>query len=137
MLTKVELKALANQRLAEAKVLLVAGLWSGAYYLSGYAVELALKAVLAGRFVADAIPDKKLVNDIYTHNLADLVRHAGLEPALNKRKADLPFAANWEVAKAWKEDARYQDWTEGQAKNMIDALADPTSGVLTWIQANW
>jgi len=96
---------MAEQRLEEARALLAAGLWSGAYYLSGYAVELAVKSVLAGQFAAEAIPDKKFVNDIYTQNLADLVRFAGLEPSLKEgRQSDLQFAANWETAKNWKED---------------------------------
>jgi HEPN domain-containing protein len=129
---------MAERRLEEARLLVSAGFWSGGYYLAGYAAELGLKSVLAGLFSADAIPDRKLVNDIYTHNIVDLVRYAGLELSLNeKRKSDLRFAANWEVVRFWKEDSRYQEWTEAQARSMIEGLGDPTSGVLAWIRANW
>ena len=38
------LKRLSWARLREAQVLLNHGYWSGAYYLSGYAVEFGLKA---------------------------------------------------------------------------------------------
>src|SRR6185436_11049822 len=61
-------RRLAEERLAEATELLKTRHWSGAYYLAGYAAELALKAVIAGQFVAGAIPDKRLVNAVYTHN---------------------------------------------------------------------
>jgi HEPN domain-containing protein len=138
VLRKDDLRAMAERRLGEAAALLAAGYWSGAYYLSGYVVELSLKSVIAGTFVASAIPDRKFVNDVYTHNLADLVKHAGLEPALKaSSQSDLQFAAYWEVAKTWREDSRYRDWTEAEARTMVEAIADRTSGVLTWIRANW
>lgn len=41
---KAEFQQMAEECLAEASVLLSAGKWSGAYYLAGYTVELALKA---------------------------------------------------------------------------------------------
>lgn len=44
--TRVEFQRLAEARLVEAKALLDVGKWDGAYYLAGYAVELALKACI-------------------------------------------------------------------------------------------
>jgi HEPN domain-containing protein len=43
-------RQLAEQRLAEAELLLANGFWSGAYYLAGYALECALKAKIASSF---------------------------------------------------------------------------------------
>jgi hypothetical protein len=40
---KDELRQLAQDRILDAKALLAARRWSGAYYLAGYAVECALK----------------------------------------------------------------------------------------------
>lgn len=68
---------LAEERLAEATLLLAQGYPSGAYYLAGYAVECALKASIATRFKADEIPDKSLVNSVYTHKLIELLRLSG------------------------------------------------------------
>jgi hypothetical protein len=51
------LQDLALARLAEAGHLLAGGFSGGAYYLAGYAVECALKALIAGRFSAAAIPE--------------------------------------------------------------------------------
>jgi hypothetical protein len=55
------LQRLAKERVAEAKILLAARKWSGAYYLVGYAVEFALKACIAKRVKAEDFPDKDLV----------------------------------------------------------------------------
>src|SRR5882762_8203261 len=65
---------LAESRLAEARLLLANGLPSGAYYLAGYAIECALKAIIAADFRATEIPDPKYVRDIYTHDLSALFR---------------------------------------------------------------
>ncbi|HYP09337.1 MAG TPA: hypothetical protein VER03_24140 [Bryobacteraceae bacterium] len=43
-MTRQDLQELAEMRLADAEALLVAGRYSGAYYLAGYAVECAIKA---------------------------------------------------------------------------------------------
>ena len=42
--TRADFQQLADLRLKEAKALLDVGMWDGAYYLAGYAVEVALKA---------------------------------------------------------------------------------------------
>ena len=70
---------LAELRLAEAKLLARSGHPSGAYYLAGYAIECALKAHIAAQFKENQIPNKKFVDKIYTHNLRDLIKLAGLE----------------------------------------------------------
>ena len=59
-MTRAEFQRLAEQRLVEAKVLLDEGHWDGAYYLAGYAVELALKACVIKMLLAtDAFPERK------------------------------------------------------------------------------
>ncbi len=55
--TRAEFQQLAEARLEEAKTPLDAGKWDGAYYLAGYAVELALKASIIKKLMAtDAFP---------------------------------------------------------------------------------
>jgi HEPN domain-containing protein len=63
------LQELAQLRLNEAKLLFRGKQWAGAYYIAGYAIECALKARLAGQFRQNEIPDRNLVNRIYTHDL--------------------------------------------------------------------
>jgi HEPN domain-containing protein len=139
MLTRQHLHELAEFRLIEATTLLDRGHASGAYYLAGYAAELGLKAIIAGKFRGGEIPDKGFVNSIYTHNLAVLVDRAGLKADLeNRQRQDPRFATNWEIVKDWNEDSRYEIIPENDARELIEALAaDPTSGVFPWIRAHW
>lgn len=67
-LTRELCQDLSEVRLREARNLLDSGLGSGAYYIAGYAVELALKAVISRAFLSEAIPPYKFVQDIRSHN---------------------------------------------------------------------
>src|SRR2546421_11980166 len=79
-----KLQNLAKERLKDAKALLGRKRWSGAYYLSGYAIECGLKACLlrhlgeSGAVFGDQNYVKKL-NECWTHDLVKLVSLAGLE----------------------------------------------------------
>jgi HEPN domain-containing protein len=131
---------LALLRLDEAKGLLRNNQPSGAYYLAGYTIECALKAIIAKQFRADEIPDKTLVNRIYTHDLSDLLRLAGLESELDvARRGDSELDRRWSNAKNWSEQARYATWTDEQAKAIIDAIDGDgkTGGLFQWLSARW
>ena len=52
------------------------GLFDGAYYLAGYAVECALKACIAKGTLRGEFPDKKRVDSSYSHNLRELFKVA-------------------------------------------------------------
>lgn len=70
------------------------------HYLCGYAVECALKSCIAKRTKVHDFPDKRIVNDSYTHNLNQLVRVAGLQPALDlEMRRDADFGVNWAIVK--------------------------------------
>jgi HEPN domain-containing protein len=58
-MNRTEFQSLAEVRIREAKALLDAGLWDGAYYLAGYAVECALKACIAKRTRAEDFPPRE------------------------------------------------------------------------------
>lgn len=134
------LRQLAELRLNEAKLLANQGQYSGAYYVAGYAVECALKAIIAAQFRAHEIPDKNLVNKVYTHDLADLLRLAGLEAELDTvRQNDSALDRRWSIAKNWTEQARYSLWTKDQAEAIIDAIAGDgtTGGIFQWLSARW
>jgi len=137
-LTRTQLRELAEIRALDAEALLNAKQWSGVYYLAGYAVECGLKACIAKLTNQDDFPDKKLAQDCFTHNVEDLVRLAGLTYQLKASGTANPtFAAYWLVAKDWNEQARYQQWTEPQARELFAAVTDPTNGVLSWIKNRW
>lgn len=137
-MNRTDLQLLAEDRILDAQALLDAGRWSGAYYLAGYAVECALKARIAGLFRKHDFPDKDQVFRSHTHKILPLVEAAGLKTQQESdAKANPLLARNWTIAKDWIERARYQRWTEAEARRLFTAVTDPASGVLTWIRARW
>ncbi len=134
------MRQLADDRVSDASVLLDAGRWSGAYYLSGYAVECALKACIARQTNLHDFPDKILAEKAYTHDLIWLLDLAGLRLPLQQATtlaANSNLGINWQHVKDWSERARYQQKTEAQARRLYQAVIDPTNGVPQWIKSHW
>ena len=114
------------------------GNYSGAYYLCGYAVECALKSCISKKINQSEIPDKKFINDCYTHNLKDLVKLAGLENARNVlERNDANFAASWAITKDWNETGRYNIFTQIQAQELYNSITSRRGGILSWIRLYW
>jgi HEPN domain len=139
IVTKAEFQELAELRLAEAKVLLDQGQWDGAYYLAGYAVELALKACIIKTLLAtDAFPAKDFSKDCYTHAVERLVVLAKLDGARKTATAaDPDLSTNWGLAKDWSEEKRYHRIEKTDAEALYTAIADDVHGVLPWIKTQW
>ena len=135
-----EFQTLAEVRIREAKALLDAQLWDGAYYLAGYAVECALKACVLARVERTGIifEDRKFSDKCWTHDLGDLLKYAGLEMTHEADTATHPqFGLFWSVAIEWNETSRYRRTSQSDAENLYVAIADPTDGVLRWIRQRW
>lgn len=138
MLNKNDIQRLAQLRLDDAIYLYRRERASSAYYLAGYAVELAIKACAAKLFQPNSIPDKNLVATLYTHNLDQLMSASGLQPALKEAtKHDSLLAANWGVVSKWNEASRYKFWDTVSAASLISAIKDPDHGVFTWVKGHW
>ncbi len=137
--TKAEFQQIAEHRLEEAKVLLDQGRWNGAYYLAGYAVELALKACIIKMLLTrDAFPKREFSSNCYTHSIEKLSSMADLESArIAATNVDTEFLANWLLVKDWSEEKRYHRIDKAEAESLYTAIADPAHGVLSWIKTNW
>lgn len=131
MTTRDQLIAGAREMLADAQVLLGSGGFANAYYLAGYAVEFGLKAVVARRFTADAIPNKALVNAVHTHDLSALLKLSGLE------LTTAGLQLNWARVVGWSEASRYDRASAEQAHNLIRAIAETDEGVFPWLIRHW
>jgi HEPN domain-containing protein len=133
-----DLKTLANLRLAEARALLAAGHPSGAYYLAGYAVECALKAVIARLTQQYDFPDKQRALDSFVHDLEKLSRTAKLAGPLDAAIQSNPMLGqHWDKVIGWSESSRYETYDQAIAQDMLDAVGDELSGVLPWIMRYW
>ena len=138
-LNRDKLRLLCDARIEEARVLLEKKLWTGAYYLTGLAVECALKSCLASAVKEHDFPDKEFVNQMYVHNLEKLFR---LNGALWARlqadmKADAKLAVNWSTVKDWDDSKRYDVVEELAAKALHDAATEAGSGVVEWVRRRW
>ena len=119
-ISKSDLEKLSETRLREAGLLLENKLYSGAYYIAGYSVELALKACIAKNFRANVMPDIGVVTKLYIHDLEKLIKFAGLEQKLlYDRKNNPTFDKNWMVVNDWSEEARYEIWDIASATELI------------------
>lgn len=138
-MNKSQLEHLVQIRISEGKTLLDNGLYQGAYYISGYAIECALKACIAKSVGQHDFPDKSLANKCYTHDLSDLLGVAGLKINLKKREdEDSNFKLNWAVVKDWSEQARYEASVEKtKAVDLYKSITDEHSGILTWLKTHW
>jgi HEPN domain-containing protein len=130
-MTRTQFQELAQVRIDDAKVLMAAGRFDGAYYLAGYAVECALKACIAQQFKTDEIPNKGAVDKIYVHNLDTLL-------ALSKLDKPKELNINWAIVSGWSEHSRYDGGkSKKEVQDLLEAITNPTEGVLEWIRKFW
>jgi hypothetical protein len=124
IVTKAEFQELAEQRLVEARALLDQGRWDGAYYLAGYAVELALKACIIKALLAtDAFPDKEFSRNCYTHVVEKLVGLAKLEGARKAAMdADPDLSTNW----GWRRTGRRRNGITGSTRPRRKIFSRPS-----------
>lgn len=139
MPTRSDLKALARLRLREAEALYAAGLYDGAAYLAGYAVEMALKARICRLLGIPEYPSSGPLKQTYAvHDLDQLALLAGLKPRLGLASPKL--FAKWSVALPWRPDRRYTSpgtHSPQDALDILTAIRDPKDGILKWIAKYW
>ncbi|GAB2792978.1 hypothetical protein GCM10027275_42460 [Rhabdobacter roseus] len=133
-----ELKLMAQERLDEAQLLYVNTFFSGAYYLSGYAIELGLKAVICKRLnieMFDGQAPGKVAKTFQIHELPDLIILSGLHQNLEKLKnEDVNFAKTWSIVSGWSEQRRYEYGCKlHTAKKFLDSVVL----FMSWIQQYW
>ena len=139
-MNRTELQQLSDERIEDAKALLAASRWPGAYYLAGYALECALKSCVLAYVERTGIifEDKKFAEKCWTHKLetlvkqADLITERGLAIAANAQ-----LGTNWLTAKDWSEATRYRLSTQQQAEKLFVAITDTSDGVLQWVKNHW
>jgi hypothetical protein len=139
-MTARQFRELARRYSIDSAALLASRRWSGAYYLAGYAVECGLKASAANQLIrSERIPDRKWLDNFYTHQLVKLVNAAELSVSLQVRKAESDaFRRNWEeVVIKWTSEARYAGASRAMAEEMVRAVNDKTDGVLAWLRSLW
>ena len=136
--TATQLRALATSRLQEVSALRASGHYAAAWYLAGYVLELALKAVICRNLAVSAYPETALGGRLKTHDTEDLVLLAGLSADLTVALLDPEFNQNWLLVSSWDPQYRYQsERTGAQIDELFAAYSDPMNGVFTWLSKRW
>lgn len=138
-MNRADLQRLTNLRIREAEILRAADALHGAYYLLGYAVECALKACIAKGVREHDFPDKKLVQDSYTHDVSNLLRLSGLKSQFDEEALTNPaFGINWTTTKDWSEAIRFDvEAPPIRVQDFFSAVLDPSNGVMQWLKQRW
>lgn len=125
MIAVADLRRIARARLRDARVLLRARRWDGAVYLSGYAVELALKARICQTLGWAGFPSTKAefsgLQSVKTHDLEILLHLSGIEGRIKAR-----YLAQWSIVLEWDPEKRYQSvghTAAADAADMVTATA--------------
>lgn len=144
MPTSAEFWDLADIRLKDAEGLLGIKRWACAYYVAGYAVECAFKALIVrdAERSGSVFDDKKLATQLldsfFIHDLEKLCKAANLDAAFGTARGANPALDNyWQIVKDWKETSRYQQKGQPEAEKLVGALNHDPDGVMKWIRTRW
>ena len=136
-MTRRDFQRLTRLRWRDARTLLAGGNDEGAYYLTGLAVECALKSAIARKTRRHDFPPKpKVVYGVYDHDLNKLLVAAGLDSTLDTAAAANPvLRANWALVKDWTIESRYL--TIGLNGVELYRAVAGRNGVLGWLRQHW
>src|ERR1039457_926754 len=138
-LDRTDFRNLAELRVKDAKLLIANGQHDGGYYIVGYAVECALKAVIATRTRQHEFPDLNLAKEVHTHDLKRLLEASGVKVKVEQEfTKDPALRNNWNIVKDWAETSRYEAGRQkGEADDLYTAITDPAHGILSCISKYW
>jgi hypothetical protein len=121
MISRHELRSIARARLRDAQVLLRAKRFGGAFYVGGYAVEVALKVricrTLKWAGFPDAASEFRGLQSLKTHDLEILLLLSGVESRVRATRL-----AEWSACSSWRPEKRYQpvgSHTRQQATELV------------------
>jgi|SRR4030095_751704 HEPN domain-containing protein len=117
-----DLKAVSRGRLKDALVLQRAGRFDGAVYISGFAVEIALKARACRTLKWSGFPETAseftALQLFKTHNLEVLLKLSGTENKIRTK-----FLTEWSVLVRWNPASRYRRIGTATRQDAIDMIA--------------
>jgi len=130
---------MADKRLEEAKLLYGNKYYDAAYYLSGYAIEFALKAVICKRLNIELFDSSQVskgsAGPLQLHGLPTLIVFSGLQAELSdKKNLDAGFDAAWSLVSQWNDRRRYE---EGCSQKTAREFLIGTNTLLSWIKTYW
>jgi hypothetical protein len=121
MIRTKELRRVARERLRDARVLFRGRRFDGAYYLAGYAIEIALKARICRTCKWDGFPETGTefhgMQSLKTHDLEILLKFSGAGPSVIGK-----HMAAWSTVLDWNPEKRYQHFGTASQQRAADML---------------
>jgi hypothetical protein len=126
MLSAADLTSIARARLRDAKSLFASKRYDGAVYMSGYAVELALKARIVRTLKwAGGFPETPAefsgLQTFKSHNLDVLLKLTGWQAKIRTK-----YPVDWARVSQWDPESRYDRTgavTQADAVEILDAVS--------------
>ena len=122
MISTMDLKSAARAYLRDATILLREQRYDGAYYLCGYAVELALKARICRTLRWTGFPQTRAEfegrQSLKTHDLEDLLQVTGVGARVKAKNF-----AEWSIVLNWNPEKRYQKTGNSTKQDAADMVA--------------
>ncbi len=144
-----DLKILCHQRIKEAEFLVSNDFDDLAFYITGYAIEIGLKAVICRSLDIDDFfavgrgvhIKEDVVSKFKTHDFGTLLVLAGLRKKLDHDKSlnqDLDKAATYleDNARNWNPNMRYNPVGTKTKEETLDFIKT-TKIILQWIENYW
>ncbi|MFA5967344.1 MAG: HEPN domain-containing protein [Patescibacteria group bacterium] len=133
-----DLKRLADERLDDAKALYKANRFDGATYLSGYAIEIALKARICKLLQISDYPVTGIFKSLFaTHDFSVLLKLSGLEQeiALSNTQNNQSLFVDWSIATGWQPEMRYT--LMHKTKKDVGVLLVSVINIIKWLKTRW
>ena len=138
MMKEMDLKLLAETRLAESKLLFENNYLEGACYLAFYSIEIGFKASFCKILNIEKYPEN--IQGLKTHNLQDLLLLSGLKMSFEDScKSDIMLDASWKslsLEGKWNETYRYIPIGSKNEGNMM-ILFTEIEYLFNWIRSKW
>ena len=139
IISRDDLRAIAETRLREAETLSHGGHYAGAVYLAGYAVECLLKMA-----ICVTLKWEGLRGTFKTHDLEGLLLHSGFDGELRSSEGVIDSFAKivqiWAVEEKSEKDgtrnvrySRPESIDQQTARRFLDCVNDPKTGVAPWL----
>jgi HEPN domain-containing protein len=123
MLTRTDLRRIAEMRLRDAEVLFRGKRYDGTVSLCGYAVEISIKARICVTLRWAGFPEKgkefENLQSFKTHGLNTLLHLSGREKVIRGK-----YGTDWSVVEKWDPESRYRipgTVTRADARSMLES----------------
>jgi HEPN domain-containing protein len=134
MISSRELQKISKERIRDAKILFSKGSYDGSMYICGYAIELALKAVICKNLSLSGIPhtseEFSIIAKLKTHNLEDLLKQT---PGVISANIKSNYLADWSIVLQWNPEMRYAPIRGEKMKDQSDGAIRSAQRIVRYL----